>query len=95
MYEYHTTYHPDKSGLFFIKAFEVISNDRLSENHINFESKLEVTDLDKPLYSGAFVIYEGSWGDKYAARIELWHKPQGEAAYQVMQKNYVVEGWMR
>lgn len=43
-----------------------------------------------------FTIYEGDWGDYYAARIEVWHKDAatGEET-KLCEKTYRVEGWMR
>lgn len=95
IYTYYTNYQPKKNGKFFIKAFEITSNDRLSKNNILEHSKIIVNDLDVKMYSGEFVIYEGSWGDKYGARIELWYQPENEMEYKIVEKNYVVEGWMR
>lgn len=43
-----------------------------------------------------FTIYEGDWGDYYAARIEVWHKDaQTGMERKLMEKVYRVEGWMR
>lgn len=96
MYNYHTNYKPTETGMFFIKAYEITSNDRLSEKRINYESKIIVNDLKKSHFSGKFTIYEGSWGDKYASRIELWFKSQNsKKEFKITEKNYVVEGWMR
>ena len=43
-----------------------------------------------------FTIYEGDWGDYYAARIEVWHQDAntGEET-KLMEKTYRVDGWMR
>lgn len=95
IYNYYTNYHPKDKGAFFIRAYEITSNDRLSEERMNERSKIVVEDLDNKIYSGEFTIYEGSWGDKYGARIELWYKPENGMEYKVNQKNYIVEGWMR
>lgn len=94
IYNFYTTHHPKETGYFYIKAFEITSNDRLSEDRINVRSKVPV---ENPLktYSGEFTIYEGSWGDKYGARIELWFKPKSKPEYKVTEKNYIIEGWMR
>ncbi|MBS7788309.1 hypothetical protein KIH23_13455 [Flavobacterium sp. CYK-55] len=95
IYNYYTNYKPNQKGMFFIKAYEITSNDRLSGNRMTERSKIVVNDFGKNLYSGEFTIYEGSWGDKYGARIELWYKPQNGKEYKLIQKNYIVEGWMR
>jgi hypothetical protein len=95
IYNYYTNYQPKEKGSFFIKAYEITSNDRLSEHRMNERSTIVVEDFDNKIYAGEFTIYEGSWGDKYGARIELWYKPQNGTEYKVNQKNYIVEGWMR
>lgn len=95
IYNYYTNYQPKVLGSFFIKAYEITSNDRLSEKRMTERSKIIIDSLSGDLYSGEFTIYEGSWGDKYGARIELWYKPNTGKSYQVAVKNYIVEGWMR
>ncbi len=95
IYTYYTNYQPKVKGSFFIRVFEITSNDKLSEKEILYRSKIIVNDLEIKMYSGEFVIYEGSWGDKYGARIELWYQPENGIEYKIVEKNYVVEGWMR
>ena len=59
-------------------------------------SQILVENLNRQVYSGEFTIYEGSWGDNYGARIELWYKPaNGNSEYKITQKNYIIEGWQR
>ena len=58
-------------------------------------SKIIIDTLNRDLHSGEFTIYEGSWGDKYGARIERWYEPNTGKSYQVAVKNYIVEGCMR
>jgi hypothetical protein len=96
IYSYYTTYNPKEKGAIYLKVYEVTSNDRLSEARITESSKIIIGNLNEKVHSGEFTIYEGSWGDKYAARIELWFKPQnGRAEYKLAEKIYLVEGWMR
>lgn len=96
IYNYYTNYQPKELGTFFIKSFEITSNDRLSEDRMTNSSKVVVENLSKQIYSGEFTIYEGSWGDKYGARIELWYKPNNDSKeYKITQKNYIIEGWQR
>lgn len=95
IYHFYTNHHPKEAGFFFIKAFEITSNDRLSAEPINKRSKIIVEKPKAPMYSGDFTIYEGSWGDRYGARIELWYKPNNKTEYKIIEKNYFVEGWMR
>ncbi|WP_348715149.1 hypothetical protein [Tenacibaculum sp. 190130A14a] len=95
IYNYFTDYKPTEKGNFYIKAFEVTSNDHLSADRMKVRSKVNVENLEPKLYAGEFTIYEGSWGDKYAARIELWFEPLNGKNYKITERNYIVEGWMR
>ncbi|MFI1770913.1 hypothetical protein [Thalassobellus citreus] len=94
-YGYCTDFKPTKKGEFYIKAFEITSNDRLSEKRIKESSKIKVDNIDYKIRSGHFTIYEGSWGYKYACRIELWFQPNNDKEFKVTERNYIVEGWMR
>ena len=42
-----------------------------------------------------FTIYEGDWGDFYAVRVEVWHRPRHGKEHKLMEKIYAMEGWMR
>ena len=95
IYNYYTNYQPKELGTFFIKAYEITSNDRLSEARMTNRSKVIVENLNIGIHSGQFTIYEGSWEDKYGARIELWYEPKIGKSYKIAEKNYIVEGWMR
>lgn len=95
IYNFYTKVKPKELGNFYIKAFEITSNDRLSEDRIKKQSKIEIENLESKIYSGEFTIYEGSWGDKYGARIELWFAPVKNKEYKIAERNYIVEGWMR
>jgi len=96
IYSYYTDYQPIENGYFYIKAYEITSNDRLSEDRITNRSKIIVKQNNQTNYQGQFTIYEGSWGDKYASRIELWFKPSnGKNEYKITERNFIVEGWMR
>ncbi|UOK42224.1 MULTISPECIES: hypothetical protein [Flavobacterium] len=95
IYNFYTNYQPKEKGTLYIKAYEITSNDRLSEERMTEQSKVSVENQTEKLYSGEFTIYEGSWDDKYGARIELWFKPKNGNEYKITEKNYIVEGWMR
>ena len=95
IYQFYTNFRPKEKGYFYIKAFEITSNDRLSEERMLERSKIVVDNLATTFFTNEFTIYEGSWGDKYGARIELWYKPDNGNEFKVNQKNYIVEGWMR
>lgn len=96
IYEYYTDFIPTEPGHFYLKAFEITSGDKLSESRIKERTKISVDPMNRNPLSADFTIYEGSWGDKYAARIELWFEPvSGESDYKITERNYIVEGWMR
>lgn len=96
IYNYYTDYKPTELGNFYIKASEITSKDKLSEERIKVRSKVKVENLNPKIYSGEFTIYEGSWGDKYGAKIELWFEPANKSKdYKIAERNYIVEGWMR
>ena len=95
IYSYYTDYQSKENGYFFIKAFEITSNDRLSADRIKNKSKIQVDNFLQGEYEGEFTIYEGSWGDKYGSRIELWFQPLNGKEYKIIERNFIVEGWMR
>ena len=96
IYNYYTDFQPTEIGSYYIKVFEVTSNDHLSAERMKNRSKVKVENLKPKLYLGRFSIYEGSWGDKYGARIELWFEPlNGNKDYKITERNYIVEGWER
>jgi len=96
IYNYYTDFVPNERGFFFIKAYEITSNDQLSESRIKQKSKVEASGSVPAISQGEFTIYEGSWGDKYGSRIELWyHSEKGNKEFKITERNFIVEGWMR
>ncbi len=103
------------TGYIYLKVYEINSNDRLSKASIDYDSRIEIkqsedvsnsnssidTDNTNKLRFARFTIHEGSWGDYYGVRIEMWYQPtdnQGQktkAEYKISEDNYIVEGWMR
>jgi hypothetical protein len=71
LYLYHTDHRPNETGHFYVKAFEINSNDRLSGERMKVRSKVVVDNLDPQIWKGEFTVYEGDWGDKYGSRMEL------------------------
>lgn len=101
---------PEK-GEIFLKLYESTSNFPLSEANVRRNSTLSVepsdtaviyqmeegnfsvTNYDKQYY---FTIEEGSWGDYYAARVELWYQPiSGNEPQLLNTAIYKIEGWSR
>ncbi len=95
LYIYQTDHKPTETGYFYVKAYEINSNDRLSEERMKVRSKVVVDNLEPQKWKGEFTIYEGDWGDKYGSRIELWYQPSNGQDYQVEERNFIVEGWQR
>lgn len=95
LYLYHTDYRPTDTGHFYVKAFEINSNDRLSGERIKESSKVVVDNLEPQIWKGEFTIYEGDWGDKYGSRMELWYQPSNGQDYKVEERNFIIEGWQR
>lgn len=87
------------AGEVFLRCYEAVEGIQLSENSIPERSKVsvpETTSFTKLVDGKEFTIYEGDWGDYYAARIEVWHKDAATGAgTKLMEKTYRVEGWTR
>ena len=103
VYKYDFYYGPLPAGEIFIRCYEVTKNIRLSadrfEDRLYERSKVTIdttTSFSKLVNQQEFTIYEGDWGDYYAARVEVWHKDAktGEET-KLMEKIYRVEGWER
>ena len=100
LYEIDAWVGKTDSGKIYLKAFEITKNDPLSEPYLQMKSSIEVVNPTDSIrkFSSAdhFTIYEGDWGDYYAARFELWYKPNGSNPEVLLaEKNYRIEGWMR
>ena len=95
LYLYHTDHRPAETGHFYVKAFEINSNDRLSGERMKVRSKVVVDNLERQIWKGEFTVYEGDWGDKYGSRMELWYQPSNGQEYKVEERNFIIEGWQR
>ena len=95
LYLYQTDHRPTESGYFYVRAYEINSNDRLSGERMSRRSKVIVDNLKPRIWEGEFTIYEGNWGDKYGSRIELWYQPSNGQEYEVEERNFIIEGWQR
>lgn len=95
LYMYQTNHVPKEKGHFYVKAFEINSNDRLSGESIKLRSKVAVDSLQPKMRQGKFTVFEGDWGDKYGSRMELWYQPLEGPEYKVEERNYIIEGWQR
>ena len=100
IYTYDFYYGPLPAGDIYLKCFEVTENLPLSEERIAAESSQAIinptSSFSKLVSRHEFTIYEGDWGDYYAARIEVWHRDATtKKERKLMEKVYRVEGWMR
>ena len=99
MYKYDFYYGPLPAGDIYLRCFEVTKNIPLSEDRLTESSRVNIgstTSFIKLANKQEFTIYEGDWGDYYAARIEVWYKNAAtKQEKKLHEKVYRVEGWMR
>ncbi len=104
IYYYDFYYGPLPAGEIYLRCYEVTDNIRLSAktawgDRIYQSSRVAIgstSSFSKIVSQQKFTIYEGVWGDYYAARIEVWHKDAKTGKEtKLMEKVYRVEGWMR
>lgn len=87
-------------GTVYLKAFEVTQEYPLSVDRLRRESSIQVSNSTDSVIrfasAGHFTIYEGDWGKPYAARFEVWFKPDNsDQEIKLLQRNYKIEGWQR
>ena len=99
IYLYDFYYGALPAGDIYLKCYEVTENLPLSEERILEASKVSIersTSFTQLVSKQRFTIFEGEWGDYYAARIEVWHRDADTQQEQKLcEKVYRVEGWMR
>lgn len=100
LYEYDFWIGKIESGTIYLKAFEITQHVALSTDRLPKRSAIKVYNpTDRIIKFGTtdnFTIYEGDWGQPYAARFEIWFKPDnGKKERKLFSKNYKIEGWMR
>lgn len=92
--------NPGEPGVVYLKAFEVTQGTPLSEDDVEGSSETRMTwSADPAEKFGAksgFTIYEGDWGKPYAARFEVWFKPDSQGSERKLaEKIDKIEGWQR
>ena len=92
--------NPGEPGVVYLKAYEVTKGTRLSEGRLYGRSNERMGWSQDPeekfLYENEFTIYEGDWGKPYAARIEVWFKPDsGKPERKLAERICKIEGWQR
>ena len=99
LYQYSFYYPELPDGDVFLRCFEVTENIELSTPRLRKASTVKVidhTEFGMIADKQNFTIYEGDWGDYYAARIEVWYKnARTGKETKLLEKIYRVEGWMR
>jgi len=100
LFEYDLWIGQIESGTIYLKAFEITQEYALSTDRLPKRSSIRIynpTDSIKKFGTTShFTIYEGDWGKPYAARFEVWFKPDsGGEERKLLTKNYKIEGWMR
>ncbi len=100
LYEYDLWLNTMDSGTVYLRAFEITNNTELSESRLKERSSIRIFDTGGQVYrfgtDSHFTIYEGDWEQFYGARFEVWFEPDnGDEEYKILEKNYVIQGWMR
>ena len=96
-YQYFSKSLPD--GYIYLKCYEATENVLLSEDRMMMKTKVNVKQHDSFGPVGGyrvFTIYEGSWGDYYPVRVEVWHHGEKTGKEQMLtSKIYKMEGWQK
>jgi hypothetical protein len=92
--------NPGEPGVVHLKATEVTKGTRLSVELLRASSETRMTWSDDPEErfgtKTGFTIYEGDWGKPYAARFEVWFKPDASRPERKLaERFYKIEGWQR
>ena len=86
-------------GHLYLKCYEVTENIPLSEERVAKKSYNPVkaySSFDLAGSTGYFTIYEGSFGDYYAVRVEVWFHDDSTGEDRMLNsKVYKMEGWQR
>lgn len=100
LYEYDIWIKSKESGIAYLKAYEITKNIELSSSRLKERSSIRIEKTNDSIArfgtKDIFTIYEGDWGKPYAARFELWFKPDNSGnERKIVEKNYKIEGWQR
>jgi hypothetical protein len=92
--------NPGEAGAVYLKAFEITQGTPLSEDRLEAASETRMTWSAEPAEKfgakSGFTIYEGDWGKPYAARFEVWFKPDSKGPERKLaERIYKIEGWQR
>jgi hypothetical protein len=100
IYNAESWVNPGKPGTVYLRAYEVTRKARLSAGRLYESSNERIGWSQNPeelsFYNTQITIYEGDWGQPYAARFELWFKPEsGAGERKLLERNFKIEGWQR
>ena len=100
IYESEIWLNPGEPGMIYLKAFEVTKGTALTVTDLKEDTKQWVgwSDLPQQMFfaTNQFTIYEGDWGQFYAARFEVWFVPYAKGPERkLLEKVYKIEGWQR
>lgn len=100
LYKYNFWTSKIENGTIYLKAYEITQNHTLSTSRLPKASSVKVFNPTDSIIRFStishFTIYEGDFGKPYAARFEVWFKPDsGEQERKLFEKNYRIEGWQR
>lgn len=92
--------NPGEPGSVHLKAFEVTKGTRLSADQLEAASKTRMAwsgqSSERFGAKAGFTIYEGDWGKPYAARFEVWFRPDsGGPERKLAERVFRIEGWQR
>lgn len=99
IYLYDFYYPALPAGEIFLRCYEATENIPLSENSLRERSTVSIDtthSFSQLVKQQEFTIYEGDWGDYYAARFEVWFRDADTGQEtKLREKVYRIEGWMR
>lgn len=94
--------NPGEAGTLYLKAKEITRDWPLSESQLAMKSSVPACfDSDPKILCiqmiPRFTIFEGDWDEFYAARFELWFRPDDTSKPErcLMRENFRIDGWMR
>lgn len=97
-YRYEIFLNKIEKGEAYLRIFDLKTNRILSEKEVTKRSKIKVSnpaeDLREFGLSKNFRISEGSWGNYYGSRIELWFQPADpeQPERKLLTRYYVIQG---
>jgi hypothetical protein len=97
-YDAETWVNPGEPGTVYLKAYEITHNTPLATDSLYLDSNERIgwsSDAQELFLSATHIkMSPGGPGKPYAARFELWFKPDsGGPERKLLTRNFVVEGW--